>query len=89
MKAARGELSELAEWAEPHAAQSEWPELALMETLGRAMALRALGRHEDAKPLVVGIVAEMARINNSTKALYVSDVVDVLFEYDRIDLVKR
>jgi class 3 adenylate cyclase/tetratricopeptide (TPR) repeat protein len=88
VNAARGELSELAEWTEPHAAQSEWPELALMETLGRAMALRALGRHEDAKPLVVGIVAEMARINNSTKALYVSDVVDVLFEYDRIDLVQ-
>ncbi len=88
VNAARGELSELAEWTEPHAAQSEWPELALMETLGRAIALRALGRHEDAKPLVVGIVAEMARINNSTKALYVSDVVDVLFEYDRIDLVQ-
>jgi class 3 adenylate cyclase/predicted ATPase len=86
--AARGELSELAEWSEPPAAESEWHELALMETIGRAIALRALGRHEEAKPIVSGIVPELARINNSTKALYVSDVVEMLFEYDRIDLVQ-
>ena len=85
---ARGELSQLDDWIQPPTAESEWHELALMETLGRAIALRALGRQEEAKPLMLATVPELARINNSTKALYVSDVIDALFEYDRIDLVQ-
>jgi class 3 adenylate cyclase/tetratricopeptide (TPR) repeat protein len=86
--AARGELTELSEWSASPAQESEWHELALMETLGRAIALRALGDHERARSLVFGAVPELARINNSTKALYLCDVVDMLFDYDRIDLVQ-
>jgi class 3 adenylate cyclase len=88
MLAARGEVEMLAAWSEPPEAESEWHELALMERLGRAIALRALGNDEEARRLLFGDVAGLARINNSTKALYASDVIDMLFEYGRVDLVQ-
>ena len=59
-----------------------------MEKLGRAIALRAVGNDDEAKPLVFGAVADLARINNSTKGLYASDVIDMLLEYGRVDLVQ-
>ncbi len=86
--AARGELPALEEWCLPPAEPSEWHELALMESLGRAIALRACGRDDDAKPLMVAAVPELSRINNSTKALFIADTIDSLLDYDRPDLVQ-
>ncbi len=88
MLVARGELDMLGALIDPPEAESEWKELALMEKLGRAIALRAVGNDEEAKPLVFGAVADLARINNSTKGLYASDVIDMLLEYGRVDLVQ-
>jgi hypothetical protein len=86
--AARGEMAELQKRCEPPAEPSEWHELALMESVGRAIALRAFGRDDEAKSLIVASVPELSRINNSTKALLISDVIDALLDYDRIDLVQ-
>ncbi len=41
--AARGEVARLEQWAAPRAQPSEWHDLALIEDLGRALALRTAG----------------------------------------------
>ncbi len=86
--AARGDLDALEKWSSPPAAPSEWHELALMETLGRAVALHSLGRDEECKPLLVAAIPELTRINNSTKAMFTGDVIDLLLGYERHDLVQ-
>jgi predicted ATPase len=86
--AARGELALLDELIDPAAEPSEWHELALMEALGRAIALHSVGQHDECKELLVDAVPDLSRVNNSTKALYISDVVDMLLEYGRTELVQ-
>ncbi len=81
----RGDLAALESRAEPPVTPSEWGELALMETTGRAIALRALGRRDECEELVVEIAAELPRVNNSTKAVFVDEVIDVLVECGRVD----
>jgi class 3 adenylate cyclase/tetratricopeptide (TPR) repeat protein len=83
--AARQELGALEQWAAPRAEKSEWAELALMETLAQAIALRGLGRQADLESIVVEVAAELTKVNNSTKALFVDDTVDMLVEYGRLD----
>jgi tetratricopeptide (TPR) repeat protein len=86
--AARGEVEQLEQWAIPPAKPSEWHELALMQTLGRATALHTLRRHEECKLLVTGAVPALERINNSTKALLIGEVFDMLLDYDLLDLLR-
>ena len=87
--AARGEVEQLQPWAVAPAKPSEWHELALMELSGQAIALRALGRHEECQVLVTGAIPKLVRMNNSTKALFIGDVFDMLLEYDLIDLLQE
>ena len=81
---ARGDLTALEPLAEPPVAPSEWGELALMETAGRAIALRALGRRDESEELAVEIAAELTHVNNSTKAVFVDEVIDILVECGRL-----
>ncbi len=83
--ASRGELDQLHRWAEPPAEPSEWAELALMETLGQAIALRAIGRQASCEPMAIGAALELAQVNNSTKALLLDEVIDMLLEFGRFD----
>ena len=83
--ASRGEVGPLHQWAQPPAEPSEWAELALMETLGQTVALRAIGRPASCEPMVIGVALELAQVNNSTKALFLDEVIDMLLEYERFD----
>ena len=83
--ASRGEVGPLHQWAQPPAEPSEWAELALMETLGQIVALRAIGRPASCEPMVIGAALELAQVNNSTKALFLDEVIDMLLEYERFD----
>jgi class 3 adenylate cyclase/tetratricopeptide (TPR) repeat protein len=83
--ASRGELDELAPWTEPPAEPSEWAELALMESLGQAIALRALGEHARCRPMALDAAVELAKVNNSTKALLLDEVIDMLLDSECLD----
>src|SRR3954452_16375610 len=52
ISAGRGEIAESEAWLARPVARSEWHELALHENLGRAVALRAIGRFDEAVSLV-------------------------------------
>jgi hypothetical protein len=52
------------------------------------VVLHALGRDAECKPLLIDAVAGLAGINSSTKAMFIGDVIDMLLEYERPDLVQ-
>lgn len=83
--ASRGDVARLEKWAAPVAEPSEWHELALMETLGRAIALFTVGRHSECEPLATGAALELSRSNDSTKAIYSDVAIDMLVHYERFD----
>jgi class 3 adenylate cyclase/tetratricopeptide (TPR) repeat protein len=86
--AARGDLVAIEEMATPPRVPSEWHELALMERLSQMVALHALGRHDDCQPLLFSSIPSLVRMTNCTAAIFIADVVDMLLEYQRPDLVE-
>jgi tetratricopeptide (TPR) repeat protein len=86
--AARGQRAELEAWLEQPRLGSEWQELALIEKLSRATALRATGNAQDALPLMVEVADSFDTL---TEAFYEygDELVDALLEAGRTDLLEN
>ncbi len=87
--AARGDAAALKPLAAAQSQPSEWHELALMETTGRAIALRALGERDLCEELAVRAAAELRHVNNSTKAIFADEVIDILLEFGRLEELEQ
>jgi predicted ATPase len=86
--AARGQAAALRSWLEEPRAPSEWQELVILETLGEATALAALGE-ADAAVARLESVAERLAFNSTSVALYLADAIQILLAAGRRDLVAR
>jgi class 3 adenylate cyclase/tetratricopeptide (TPR) repeat protein len=81
--AARGQLAELEAWLHRPLAPSEWQELAAGEQIGRAVALAALDRVDEAGEILATAALEFARFENAQVAMYLSAVIDILLASGR------
>jgi tetratricopeptide (TPR) repeat protein len=87
--AARGELSALEPWLARASKPSEWHELDLVESVARAVALRAHGRLEEAASVMVVAAPELANSFSLTGAFYLDEVFDTLLDAGDHEFVER
>ncbi len=77
---ARGDAPGVKTWLARPDEPTEWQEIALMEITARAVAVRAVGRLDEAAKLLVSILPRLARFATVSIALYLGDVIDTLLE---------
>ena len=87
--AARGDTATLEAWLAQPAGSSEWHELALMESVARAIALRATGRRDEATPPIAAAAAELADVGALTHMFYVGEAFDTLMEAEQVGLLEE
>jgi class 3 adenylate cyclase/tetratricopeptide (TPR) repeat protein len=87
--AARGETGALEAWLTRPVAETEWRELALVEDFGRAVALGALGRLEEAAAIAGVSAPGLVSLTGGAATLYLTDVIDALIETDRLSLLEE
>lgn len=85
--AARGEQDALDAWLARPQRPSEWHELALMESVGRSVALRARGRLEEAAPALIAAAPILTTIGGVTYMFYLGEVFDALLEIEELSLL--
>jgi len=68
---------------------SEWHELAVHEMVARSIALRAVGRAEDARPLLVTAAPKVMSAGGLTVAFNLGEVIDGLLEADEIEVLEQ
>jgi class 3 adenylate cyclase/tetratricopeptide (TPR) repeat protein len=87
--AARGDTEGLEVWLAHPVGTTEWQELARTEDVGRAVALRAIGRREEAIPVLVAAAPALASLAALTTMFYLGEVLDALLEGEQIPLVEE
>jgi tetratricopeptide (TPR) repeat protein len=87
--AARGQAHELEAWLARPVMASEWRELALLDEVGRAIALRATGEVSEAVRILTAVATEYMASNSASSALYLADVVDILLEGEQVPLLEE
>ena len=68
---------------------SEWHELAVQEMIARSIALRAVGRADDARPLLVTAASQVMSAGALTVAFNLGEIIDRLLEADEISLLEQ
>ncbi len=68
---------------------SEWQELAVQEMIARSIALRAVGRADDARPLLVTAASPVMSAGALTVAFNLGEIIDGLLEADEIRLLEQ
>jgi class 3 adenylate cyclase/tetratricopeptide (TPR) repeat protein len=68
---------------------SEWHELAVQEMIARSIALRAVGRVDDARPLLVTAASPVMSAGALTVAFNLGEIIDGLLEADEIRLLQQ
>jgi hypothetical protein len=85
IQAARGDRAGLQSFVSRPAQGSEWHELALVETMGDALALAALGRVDEAVAKAAPSMRELVAINSASAALYLIDAVEIILQAEEPD----
>jgi class 3 adenylate cyclase/tetratricopeptide (TPR) repeat protein len=87
--AARGQTHELEAWLARPVMASEWRELALLDEVGRAIALRATGNLPDAVRVLTAVAPEYMTLHSASSMVFVADVVDILLEGEQVALLEE
>jgi tetratricopeptide (TPR) repeat protein len=87
--ASRGDAAGLEAWLDHPVVSSEWRELARMEDAGRAVALRGIGRLDEAIPALLAVAPTFASWAALTSMFYLGSVLDGLIEAGQIPLVEE
>jgi tetratricopeptide (TPR) repeat protein len=87
--AARGAAAALEQWLARPRVHTEWLEIELIGICGRAVALRAGGQLDEAASLLEPALLEIARTATVSIAYYMSDVVDITLEAERLTLLEE
>jgi hypothetical protein len=82
--AARGDERGLDGWLAKPRRDSEWHELSLMESVGRAVALRARGRSTEARQIFIEAAPTMATIGGLTFMFHLGEALDALLEANQV-----
>jgi tetratricopeptide (TPR) repeat protein len=82
--AARGDHAGLEQWLATPVGVSEWQELAVVETVARAVALRGLGRAKEAASAMAAAGPQLIDTGSLTQVYYAGEVIDALFD-DGVD----
>ncbi|HEX4010439.1 MAG TPA: adenylate/guanylate cyclase domain-containing protein [Solirubrobacteraceae bacterium] len=85
--AARGQLAELEAYGTTPGPPSEWAELALMEHMRDALVLERTGRPAETLEHLETLAATIVTVNSTSKAFYLTDVIDMALSAGRRDLV--
>ncbi len=90
---ARGETETLMPWLTAPASLSEWHELAAVEGVAQAVALRAAGRISEAVEIVAKTAVELNGVAQLTYVTQLGETMDILWEGEQFnlldDLVRR
>jgi class 3 adenylate cyclase/predicted ATPase len=76
LHAARGEVGALQAFLDHPQPASEWQELKMLETAGKALALRGTGRVDEAAQIVASLVGRLQ--STASNAVYLPDIVEIL-----------
>jgi tetratricopeptide (TPR) repeat protein len=87
--AARGDASGLETWLAQPVEPSEWHELAVIESIARAVALRATGEVDEATRLIVEVAPEESVLGGLTHVYYIGEVLDALISAEQLTLVEE
>jgi class 3 adenylate cyclase/tetratricopeptide (TPR) repeat protein len=87
--AARDDIQALEAWLAAPVDSSEWHELAVVEAVARAVALRASGQPEEALRLVLAAEPRESTMLGLTHAYHLGEVLDLLIEHDQMPLVEE
>jgi class 3 adenylate cyclase/tetratricopeptide (TPR) repeat protein len=87
--AARGDANGLEIWLAQPVDSSEWHELALIEKIARAVALRAAGQLDEAARLIVAAAPEQSILGGLTHVYYIGEVFDALIDAEQLSLVEE
>ncbi|MFZ0040111.1 MAG: adenylate/guanylate cyclase domain-containing protein [Solirubrobacteraceae bacterium] len=87
--AARGDLAALEAALEMEPDASEWHELQVLEGVARAVALRAVGRLDEAVPVMAGAAKELIPSFSLASSLSIEEVMDTLLEGDEVQLLEE
>jgi class 3 adenylate cyclase/tetratricopeptide (TPR) repeat protein len=87
--AARGDASGLETWLAQPVKPSEWHELAVIESIARAVALRATGEVDEATRLIVEVAPEESVLGGLTHVYYIGEVLDALISAEQLTLVEE
>ena len=82
--AARGDIACVDRWLAQPRAPTEWREIELIGFCGEAVALRAMGRLEEAASLLEPALNDIARNATVSIAVYMCDVVDITLEAELV-----
>jgi hypothetical protein len=85
--AARGQLAELEAYGTTPGPPSEWAELAVMEHMRDALVLERTGRSAEALEHLETVARTVVTVNSTSKALFLTDVIDMALSAGRRDLV--
>jgi tetratricopeptide (TPR) repeat protein len=87
--AARGDANGLEIWLAQPVDSSEWHELALIEKIARAVALRATGQLDEAARLIAAAAPEQSILGGLTHVYYIGEVFDALIDAEQLSLVEE
>ena len=91
--AARGQIEAVRPWLSGPESRSEWHELAVVESLAQAVALRACGQLGDAADLIAASPAVLDGVAQMTYVTQLGEALDILWEAEQFglleDLVRR
>jgi tetratricopeptide (TPR) repeat protein len=87
--AARGDVTGLTLWLERHVSTSEWHEQMLIDSAGRAIALYATGRIDEAAAILSPVAPEIASFRGVSIAMFLADVLDILLEAGETQLLEE
>ncbi|HWD64429.1 MAG TPA: adenylate/guanylate cyclase domain-containing protein [Solirubrobacteraceae bacterium] len=89
MLAARGSVDALGPWLSGPESPSEWHELARVETVAQAVALRASGEVSEAADLVSAIASDLSGVAQLTYVTQLGETVDILWDAERFSLLEE
>jgi class 3 adenylate cyclase/tetratricopeptide (TPR) repeat protein len=87
--AARGDAHGLETWLAQPVDPSEWHELSVIESIARAVALRATGEVDEATRLIAAVAPEESVLGGLTHVYYIGEVLDALISAERLPLVEE
>ena len=87
--AARGNTNGLETWLAQPVEPSQWHELAVIENIARAVALRATGEVDEATQLIAAVAPAESILGGLTHVYYIGEVLDVLISADQLTLVEE
>jgi class 3 adenylate cyclase/tetratricopeptide (TPR) repeat protein len=87
--AARGDAPGLETWLAQPVDPSEWHELSVIESIARAVALRATGEGDEATRLIAAVAPEESVLGGLTHVYYIGEVLDALISAEQLALVEQ